>query len=98
MYAREPFDIDAGDIQLSNMVITNIIRTKTPQNEGGLEFTAELMELPLISTVLTANEPGQSILRFGDPAQTQATGLIKRGEIGTIVTTATTVAAVAGLL
>lgn len=81
MVQRQPFDIDAGDIQLSNMVITNIRRTKTPANEGGLEFVAELMELPLIATVITANQPGQSSLRFGDTAQTQATSLIKRGEV-----------------
>lgn len=86
MFQREPFDIDAGDIQLSNMVITNIIRTKTPENEGGLEFTAELMELPLISTVITSNQPGQSVLRAGDPAQTQATADVKRGEIGLLDT------------
>jgi len=81
MFQRQPFDIDAGDIQLTNMVITNIRRTKTPENEGGLEFVAELMELPLISTVITKNEPGQSSLREGDTAQTQATGLIRRGEV-----------------
>lgn len=97
MFQREPFDIDAGDIQLSNMVIVNILRTKTPENEGGLEFVAELMELPLISTVITANEPGQSELRFGDPAQTQATGLVKKGEVGTIATVASTAAQTAGL-
>lgn len=90
-YQREPFDIDAGDIQLSNMVITSIVRTKDPSNEGGLEFTAELMELPLISTVITANDPGQSSLRFGDPAQTQATGEVKRGEVGLIATAQATI-------
>lgn len=98
MYQREPFDVDAGDIQLSNMVITNIRRTKTPENEGGLEFVAELQELPLISTVITANQPGQSILRFGDPAQTQATSVVRRGEIGTIATIAATAAKVASVL
>jgi hypothetical protein len=81
MYQREPFDIDAGDIQLSNMVITNISRTKTAQNETGLEFVAELMELPLISTVISSNQPGQSILPAGDPAQTQATSLQEKGEV-----------------
>lgn len=94
MYQREPFDIDAGDIQLSNMVITNVFRTKDPGNEGGLEFTAELMELPLISTVVTANQPGQSILRDGDPAKTQATSDSKRGEVSAIETIQETISKV----
>ena len=84
MYLREPFDIDAVDIQLSNMVITNITRTKNPNNENGLEFTAELMELPLISTVITTNQPGQSQLRDFDPAKTQSTALVKKGEVSTL--------------
>ena len=84
MYIREPFDIDAVDIQLSNMVITNITRTKNPNNENGLEFTAELMELPLISTVITTNQPGQSQLRDFDPAKTQSTALVKKGEVSTL--------------
>jgi len=87
MYQRQPFDIDAGDIQLQNMVIVSVERTKTAENEGGLEFVAELMELPLISTVITSNEPGQSQLRFGDPAKSQAAGLLKKGEISTTETT-----------
>ena len=81
MYLREPFDIDAVDVQLSNMVIINIARTKTAVNENGLEFTAELMELPLISTVITTNQPGQSQLRDFDPAKTQSTALVKKGEV-----------------
>lgn len=88
MFQRDPFDIDAGDIQLSNMVITNISRTKTVQNESGIEFVAELKELPLISTVITANEPGQSILPAGDPAQTQASALQEKGEVSGTTTSA----------
>jgi len=98
MYLREPFDIDAVDIQLSNMVITNITRTKTPSNENGLEFTAELMELPLISTVITTNQPGQSQLRDFDPAKTQSTALVKKCEISSLESSTDTLAKAALIL
>lgn len=98
MYQRTPFDIDAGDIQLENMVIVNVERTKTPANEGGLEFVAELMELPLISTVITSNEPGQSQLRFGDDAKSQSAGLLKKGEVSATETTVSTLAKAAAVL
>ena len=98
MYIREPFYIDAVDIQLSNMVITNITRTKNPNNENGLEFTAELMELPLISTVITTNQPGQSQLRDFDPAKTQATALVKKGEVSTLESSEDTLAKAALIL
>ena len=98
MYLREPFDIDAVDIQLSNMVITNITRTKNPNNENGLEFTAELMELPLISTVITTNQPGQSQLRDFDPAKTQSTALVKKGEVSSLESSTDTLAKAALIL
>ena len=98
MYLREPFDIDAVDIQLSNMVITNVTRTKDPENENGLEFTAELMELPLISSVITTNQPGQSQLRDFDPSKTQSTAFVKKGEVSTLESSADTLAKVALIL
>jgi len=98
MLTREPFDIDAVDIQLSNMVINNIVRTKTTENENGLEFTAELMELPLIGTALTSNLPGQSDLRLGDPSKTQSTAFVKKGEISTLESSADTLSKAALIL
>lgn len=77
----EPFDIDAGDIQLSNMVIIELRRTKDPSNEGGLIFEAQLQEMPTLSTLVTTGlQPGQFQLPSGDPAQTQAAALINKGE------------------
>lgn len=78
--ARQPFDIDAGDITLTNMVITNITRTKNPANEGALVFVAELQELPTLDTVLSQGQPKQEELTEGDPAQSQASSLIDKGE------------------
>ncbi len=98
MYARQPFDVDAGDVTLQNMVITNITRTKNAANEGGLEFIAEMQELPLISTVITRNQPGQSVLRAGSPEATQATALINGGQVRLETVIASTVALVSSAL
>ncbi len=80
MVNRTAFDVDAGDIQLQNMVISNLTRVKNPGNEQGLEFVAELQELATLDTVLTVGQPKQSQLRDADPAQTQAAAFINRGE------------------
>lgn len=76
----ETFDIDAGDIQLSNMTIARLSRTKEPRNENGLEFVVELQEYPSLDVLLDGNQPKQSQLADGDPAKSQAAELINRGE------------------
>jgi hypothetical protein len=81
MYSRMPFDVDAVDRQLSNMVITSIRRTRNPTNENGLEFIAELQELPLIATVISQNAPGLSSLPSDDPSQTQQVSVTDKGEV-----------------
>lgn len=81
MSQSEPFDIDAGDVQLTNMVITRMTRTKDASNEGGLIFTCELQELPTLSTVLSKQQPKQDQLRDGDPAKTGVAALINKGEV-----------------
>lgn len=78
MYQREPFDVDAGDIQLTNMVITNIYRTRDAETENGLLFTAELMELPLIATVV--NGQGKTVPGSG-PEKTQAAPKVEKGQV-----------------
>lgn len=77
----ESFDIDAGDIQLTNMNITRLRRTNDASNEGALIFVAELSELPRLSTALSNNQPLNSQLRDGDPSKTQATATANRGEL-----------------
>jgi len=51
MVNRESFDVDAGDIQLKNMVLLKITRVKNPQNEDALEFEAELQEHPTLDNI-----------------------------------------------
>jgi len=81
MRERKPFDVNAGDIELSNMVISKISRTKNAENEQGLIFIAELTELPLVELVIKNNQPEQGQLPVGDPAQSQAAGDINSGEV-----------------
>lgn len=80
MVLRVPFSVDAGDIQLNNMVITDIFRTKNPINEQGLEFTAQLQELPTLNTLLGDVQPTQDQLADDDPSKSQIAALIDRGE------------------
>jgi hypothetical protein len=80
MVSGETVDIDAGDIQLSNMVISDLRRIKDAENEGGLIFEAQLQELPTLDTILTIGQPKQDQLREDTPEQSQAAALIDKGE------------------
>lgn len=80
--SRQPFDLDAGDIVLQNMVVVNVRRTKTPVNEQGLFAEVQLQELPTLDTILTPESPKQEQLREGDPSQSQVAGDINKGEQG----------------
>lgn len=81
MTSGEPFDIDAGDVQLSNMVITNLSRVKDPENESGLIFVAELQEFPTLNTLLNRNDNSikQSNVDEEDPVASQGSSLVDKG-------------------
>lgn len=79
MVSGAPFDIDAGDIQLKNMAIARIGRTKTPENEQGLVFVAELVEIITLDRVPTSGQPSQHQLRDGDPAKSGIAATINKG-------------------
>lgn len=80
MQSGDPFDIDAGDILLKNMVITRLSRTKEPRNENGLEFVAELQELITLDRIRRNTEPSQEQLREGDPSESAISRAVKRGQ------------------
>lgn len=80
MTTGEPFDVDAGDIQLVNMVIGNIRRTKDASNEGGLIFEAELQEYPTLQTTLSNNQPESDQLNQDDPSASSASALSSIGD------------------
>ena len=81
MYARIPFDVDSVDYLSKNMVITKLRRSRTIENESGLELIIEMQELPLLSTTITNNQPAVSQLNEGDPSQTQAAAEQNKGEV-----------------
>ena len=80
MFTGDPFDVDTGDLQLKNMVITRISRAKDPSNENGLIFVAELQELIILDSIGSNGQPKQTQLPKDDPAQTGIAGVIDRGE------------------
>jgi hypothetical protein len=80
MLAGDPFDIDAGDITLKNMVITRLSRTKEPRNENGLEFIAELQELITLDRIAQIGQPSVEQLRTGDPSESAAAKAVRRGQ------------------
>lgn len=79
MVAGEPFDIDAGDIQLKNMVIGRIGRTKDNSNEQGLIFVADLQELITLDRIPVSGQPSQAMLRDGDPVKSGAAAVVHKG-------------------
>lgn len=80
MQAGDPFDIDAGDIILRNMVVTRLSRTKEPRNENGLEFIVELQEMIELDRIRRDGEPSQSQLRDDDPSKSALARAINRGQ------------------
>lgn len=94
----EPFDVSAGDIDLTNMVIEKLSRTKDPENEEALIFIAELTEFPYLSTALSYAQPDVSQLPADDSAQSQAAGSVSRGTVAGSAPSAATSGLVSGVL
>lgn len=79
MYEGDPFDVDAGDIQLSNMVIENIRRTKDATNDQGLIFVAQLREWQDIETAISA-ATGATVTQTGTDTASSSSNFIERGK------------------
>lgn len=80
MQQGDPFDIDAGDIILKNMVITKLSRTKEPRNENGLEFVVELQEMIELDRISRPTECSLDQLRQDDPSQSALSRIVNRGQ------------------
>lgn len=80
MRSGEPFAIDAGDIQLQNMVISRIGRTKDISNESALIFVCEMQELITLDRLQTLGQPSQMQLRDGDPTKSALSSVVKKGQ------------------
>lgn len=91
MVAGQPFDVDAVDIQLTNMVITRISRDRDPEVENGLIFVAELQELIQLERLVNKTQPSQEQLPDGDPAKEAAAATTNSGQqTGSVPSAATT--------
>lgn len=71
MRQGQPFNVDAVDVQLKNMVITKLSRTKDPSNEMGMILVLEIQEIITVDRI-NANgsvAPSEDQLPMGDPAR-----------------------------
>lgn len=80
LVAGLPFDVDAVDVQLKNMVITRVSRDRGPPNENGLIFVAELHELVQLDRLTDYTQPSQNQLADGDRAKAGAAAATNRGQ------------------
>lgn len=80
LVARMPFDVDAVDIQLKDMVLTRLSRDRSPEVEGGLIFVAELQELVQLDRLADKTQPRQDQLPDGDPAKSGAAAEMNSGQ------------------
>lgn len=76
---KKPFAVDAGDVQLQNMCITNIRRTKNPENENGLVFELDLAEFITLDRLNTNGQPSHEQLIKDDKSET---GIVKSVQEG----------------
>ncbi|CAM0045306.1 tail fiber protein [Vibrio phage K443] len=79
MYEGDPFLVDAGDVQLQNMVIESIRRTKDASNESGLIFVAELREWQEIQSYQEVDQ-GQTKAATGTETASASSNFIERGQ------------------
>ena len=75
-----PFDVDAVDIQLKNMVLTRLSRDREAEIENGLIFVAELHELVQLDRLTDKTQPSQGQLADGDPAKSGAAATMNSGQ------------------
>lgn len=75
-----PFDVDAVDVQLKDMVLTRVSRDRDPENENGLIFVAEMQELIQLSRLADKTQPSQDQLADGDPAKSGAAADANSGQ------------------
>lgn len=80
MVSGQPFEVDAVDIQLKDMVITRLSRDRDPETEGGLIFVAELQELVQLDRLIDKTQPSQDQLPDGDPAKAGAASTASTGQ------------------
>lgn len=91
----DPFDVDAGDIQLKNMVIESIRRDRDNTNDGGLIFVANLVEWRSIETVISASSFKTNAISGTDTASAAA-NFRNNGEVTLSSATETAINTISG--
>lgn len=79
MVERQVMDVYGGDIHLSSMLIISIERTRTPENENGLECVVTLQELPTLDLIQGRSGLDNIKTDPGDQASTSAGRYIHKG-------------------
>jgi len=80
LVAGQPFDVDAVDIQLKDMVLTRLSRDRDPEVENGLIFVAEMQELVSLNRLPDFAQPKQHQLPDDDPSKAGAAGVVSSGQ------------------
>ena len=75
------FDISAGDIDLTGMMVRKITRQKTAENENGLIATVQLQQVGTLATVIALNQPSISQLNSDDPSYASNAATANKGEV-----------------
>lgn len=88
---EEPFDVDAGDVQLKNMCITRIRRLKNPENENGLIFELDLAEFVSLDRLTSEGQPNHQQLREGSIEQSGISAQASKGWQNVKETTSNTI-------
>ena len=76
---EEPFDVDAGDIQLKNMCVTRIRRMKNPDNENALVFELDLAEFVSLDRITSDGQPSHEQLKDGSVEQSGISAVVSKG-------------------
>ena len=78
--SKQRFDISAGDIDLTDMIVLKIMRQKSAENENALVAVVYLQQLITLETV-TSNQPSLQRLNPQDPSYTSNVATVNKGEI-----------------
>lgn len=80
---EKAFDVDAGDVQLKNMVFTNIRRKKDPENEDALIVELTLKEFITVDRLSQDGQPHHDQLRKGSKEQSANARQASKGNVNT---------------
>jgi hypothetical protein len=78
--SKQRFDISAGDIDLTDMIVRKVTRKKDAENENALIAVVELQQLITLATI-ASNQPTLQLLNPQDPSYTSNAATANKGEV-----------------